>query len=558
MNSSADASNPSNDPSPLQDVIKHWLQFAAQQDLTEQIISHLSQARDAHPLTEAQQLEIAAIAHSCLHPQCTDPACLKISSGQPFRLKLLQAFSARAKDPDHKLRSFLAEGVPAGILQDIPSSFQWQQRQQTLQEEDLDGLHLMHCQGNWTQAEQNPELLQQLLQKEIDNGWVVPFRGDADDASRHWPEGTAIGKLNIVSAEGKDPRLVLDSTICNANPLCKVPERVSLPTALDVQRTFMQEDRHGNFVGMSLDFKAAHKCVKVHRKEQGCLLFRVEAQLYHYTVCHFGAKFSAYWWQRVGGQLLRIAHALLQQHSHKAWLYVDDLLAMLAQVSWQEQAVLLTFFISAINATISWKKAQLGHCITWCGWTFHLDIEALRLVEGKLAKLRDQLHRLAKSKKTLRKHLESTLGLLMWATSTWQHLRPYLAPLYKDMHSGQGTLHQVFARDWQRFLDSLSPEAVVARQPTGLWIPPGSKLLEVGSIAVRSKQDVPRIPPSHKPQWVRLSDPARTEIHLRNESRQALLWLSACFHSTTSSARCDKPHFCIAWLPQTPWQKGTQ
>ena len=148
------------------------------------------------------------------------------------------------------------------------------------------------------------------------------------DAARQWPEGTAIGKLNIVSAERKDPRLVLDSTICNANPLCKVPERVSLPTALDVQRTFLQGDRRGNFIGMSLDFKAAHKCVKVRRKEP-CLLFRVEAQLYHYTVCHFGAKFSAYWWQRVGGQLLRIAHALLQQHGHKAWLYVDDLLARL-------------------------------------------------------------------------------------------------------------------------------------------------------------------------------------------------------------------------------------
>ena len=227
MNSSADASNPSNDPSPLQDVIKHWLQFAAQQNLTEQIISHLSQARDAHPLTEAQQLEIAAIAHSCLHPQCTDPACLKISSGQPFRLKLLQAFSARTKDPDHKLHGFLAEGVPAGILQDIPSSFQWQQRQQTLQEEDLDGLRLTHCQGNCTQAEQNPELLQQLLQKEIDNGWVVPFRGNADDASRHWPEGTAIGKLNIVSAEGKDPRLVLGGAIAIAPSATQTPSAKS-------------------------------------------------------------------------------------------------------------------------------------------------------------------------------------------------------------------------------------------------------------------------------------------------------------------------------------------
>ena len=529
MNSSADSSNPSTAPSPLQDVITHWLQFAAQHNLTQSIVSHLCQARDAHPLTEAQQLEVATIAHSFLHPQCKDPACLRITAGQPFRLKLLQAFASRTKDPDHKLHSFLTEGVPAGILQDIPSSFQWQQRQQTLQEDDLDGLHLLHCQGNWTQAEQNPALLRQLLQKEVDNGWVVPFQGNASDAARQWPEGTAIGKLNIVSGEGKDPRLVLDSTICNANPLCKVPERVSLPTALDVQRTFLQGGRRGNFIGMSLDFKAAHKCVKVHRKEQGCLLFRVESQLYHYTVCHFGAKFSAYWWQRVGGQLLRIAHALLQQHGHKAWLYVDDLLAMLAQATWQQQAVLLTFFISAINAPISWKKAQLRHRITWCGWTFHLDIEALRLVEGKLAKLRDQLHKLAKSKTILRKHLESSLGLLMWATSTCPHLRPYLAPLYKDLHSGQGTLHQVFARDWQRFVDSLTPEAVVAHQPAGLWIPAGSKLLEVGSVSVQSKQDVPRIPPSHKPQWVRLSDPARTEIHLRNESRHALLWLSACF-----------------------------
>ena len=66
-------------------------------------------------------------------------------------------------------------------MQDIPSSFQWQQRQQTLQEDDLDGLHLLRCQGNWTQAEQNPALLRQLLQKEVDNGWVVPFQGNASE-----------------------------------------------------------------------------------------------------------------------------------------------------------------------------------------------------------------------------------------------------------------------------------------------------------------------------------------------------------------------------------------
>ena len=170
MNSSADFSNPSAKPSPLQDVVTHWLNFAEQQNLTDRVISHLCQAIDAHPLTEAQQLEVASIAHSCLHPQCKDPSCLQVTAGQPFRLKLLHAFASRTGDPDHDLRSVLCQGVPAEILQDIPSSFQWQQRQPSLQDNELDGIHLLRCQGNWTKAEQDPTLLQQLLHKEMQPG----------------------------------------------------------------------------------------------------------------------------------------------------------------------------------------------------------------------------------------------------------------------------------------------------------------------------------------------------------------------------------------------------
>ena len=362
-----------------------------------------------------------------------------------------------------------------------------------------------------------------------------------------WPQGSAIGKLNIVTADGKEPRLVLDSTICNANTLCAVPERVSLPSALDVQRTFQHCDAFGSFVGLSLDFKAARKSVKVSPHEHGCLLFGFQQRLYHYIVCHFGAKFSAYWWQRVGSQITRILHALLSKHSHRAWLYVDDLLAMLARSSWEDQAVLIVFLLSALHAPISWRKAQLGNTITWCGWTFHLDLECLHLVQAKLAKLRDQLNKLANSKKILRKFLESSLGLLMWATSACQHLRPYLAPLYKDLHSSNGALHQIHARDWHRFRDSLSNDAVVTAQPPGMWVTANSKLLEVGSVKVESKQDVPVVPPSHKPQWVRLSDPARAEVHLRSESRQALRWLLSCFtHDQLRTMRQAPTLHCMA------------
>ena len=163
---------------------------------------------------------------------------------------------------------------------------------------DLDGIHLLHCQGqgNWTQAEKNPQLLDEL----VEQGWVKPFAGTLEQAEKKWPGRTAVGKLNIVTAEGRDPRLVLDSSVCNANAKSKVPEKLVMPSGLDVARTFQHEDPRGAFVGVSLDFKAAHKGMKLQEQDQGCMLFRVADKLYHYVVCHFGARFSAYWWQRLG------------------------------------------------------------------------------------------------------------------------------------------------------------------------------------------------------------------------------------------------------------------
>ena len=66
------------------------------------------------------------------------------------------------------------------------------------------------------------------------------------------------GKLNIVMAEGRDLRLVLDSSVCGLNTAVHLPEHVSLPTALDVQRTFLSYDCHAQLFALSLDFKATN------------------------------------------------------------------------------------------------------------------------------------------------------------------------------------------------------------------------------------------------------------------------------------------------------------
>ena len=52
----------------------------------------------------------------------------------------------------------------------------------------------------------------------------------------------------------------------------------------------------------------------------------------------------------MGGQIKPILHALFATHGHKAWLYVDDFLGMLARTSWEDQVILVTFLRSAIDA----------------------------------------------------------------------------------------------------------------------------------------------------------------------------------------------------------------
>ena len=517
-----------------------WEEIQAKQ-CSDKALEHLEAAKPEHPFDDQLRHSLARIAAAYLLPSLNPEDALHIAPGQPYRLTLLSAIASQCSDPDMQLIPLLEEGVPTGIFSTLPSSMQWQQRPDDLSDISLDDIQLQQCTGNWTQAERDPALPRQLLDKEIESGHVVPFRGDRKSAAKHWPQGIATGKLNIVKAEGRDPRLVLDSTVCNATILCRVPEHVALPSAQEVMRSFQHGDAYGTWVGIALDFKAAHKTVKVKPCGQGTLLFEVADQLYHYTVCHFGAKFSAYWWSRLGAMLTRIAHALLGDAPHRMWLYVDDLLALLRRAACTKPICILLAFLSCINAPVSWKKAQLGQASTWCGWSFHFGWETLHLAQPKLHKLREQLQALHRSQKVARKLLEATLGLLMWATSTCPHLRPYMAPLYRDLHSAAGTLKLIHPRMWQSFLDALDDSARVARQPPGLWLPFKAQIIQASSQQIQSKADLPKVVSAQKGVWVRIADPNRSELRLRNESKAALEWLYSCFAHDRRRSMRQKP-----------------
>ena len=342
------------------------LAYLREHSLCDDIVSHVAQSQPTHPIAEQCLFNLVQLSREHLHPGCKNPHCTMIAPCQPFCLQILAMLPAASQDPDPDLRKILSQGVPAGVFDEIPSSLQWAQRQSDLPCDAPDDVTLLRCSGNWTRAESNPQVLADLLRAEIEQGWIEEFPGSLEEAKDRWPQRTAVGKLNLVFAEDKEPRLVLDSSVCNANALCQVPEHVSLPAALDVHRTFLCTDQYSSWSALALDVKAARKRIKVRASDQGALLLAWQGKLFYYTVCHFGAKFSAYWWQRIGGQLLRILRNLLKRAPHRAWLYVDDLLALLHKSNLQDHCCLIIAALTILGVPISWCKAQMGASVTWC------------------------------------------------------------------------------------------------------------------------------------------------------------------------------------------------
>ena len=85
---------------------------------------------------------------------------------------------------------------------------------------------------------------------------------------------------------------------------------------------------------------------------------------------------------------MRQIHSLPSFLPHKAWLYVDDILAALWRAQAREGLTIMVLFMQVVNAPISWKKAQCKACIQWCGWEVNFDHDTIKLSQSKITSWR--------------------------------------------------------------------------------------------------------------------------------------------------------------------------
>ena len=436
---------------------------------------------------------------------------------QPFRLHLFNSLLQITQDPDPTMALHLQQGIPSGAFEPLEPVGLWEPNDPP----DVDCPELEICQDNWKSASQDPATTRQLIQQELDAGFIEEIPSISAAQSR-WPKGIALGKLGVVCADNRDPRLVLDSTICGMNGRCHLPEKRRLPNLRHVS-FFLSTcpPLQDQWQGASIDIKAAHKRMLRREDERGALLFQFEYKLYAYRTAHFGAKTSAWHWGRVSGALLRLIHKLLY-FRHAGWVYVDDFLFLFPQKTASIQFALAIILLRTLGAPLSWKKLEFDSSIEWNGWSIQPSTMTAQLPKFKLHKITSLI--LTLMEHPCRKNLEKLIGIILWATSLVHHTRFLLTSLYRDLFSIPATNYSIIPTQWGYFLGLLNDDAIISTS-NNLHLPIGARVVEFKHSSISSKAQLPPDIPIERHAWVRLRDPHTEKRKLSEESKTTLKWI---------------------------------
>ena len=419
---------------------------------------------------------------------------LSVSPGQPLRLFLLEALLLRLGDSEASMCADLRQGVRLGVNHALEPSEHWPPRDW---EPVLPDLKL--CEGSWLSASSHPEQVLSLLQEELAAGWIEEF-SSLGEIQAKFPS-VACGRLGLVLAEGRSPRLVVDSSISGVTEACFIPNRMLLPRIADVAACAPVHCVADDWVLVSLDIRKAHRLVLIHPDDQGLLCFSFAGRFFVSKTLNFGARASAFWWGRVAGALIRLSHALIFL-PHCLWDYVDDFLGAFRGSTAPVQAGLWVILFLVLRVPISWAKCAWASKVRWIGWDISVSSWSVSLPDEKRTKLLMALDDVLAAPKVKVRVLESLIGRLLWVSGLWKALRPLLSPLYAALHCIPASCVAVSPRLWNALLNAVDEACVVQCEVGHASFPVGSRILRVANTAIHRPSDMHRMVFQHRRLWV--------------------------------------------------------
>ena len=450
----------------------------------------------------------------------------RIAPEQPFRLEVWKVLASAFHDLEVPFLDLLADGVPLGVDEPLPPSPYWPQQPAAVFSEEP----LRICASEWNSAKTHAALVDELLKAELEAGFIEEVVGGVEELAKAYGK-VAVGKLAVIVVEGKQPRLVVDSSVSNVTHHTALPNHMLLPKITDVVACAPHCQAQENMLALTLDVSKAHRRIKIRLQDRGLLCFRHGSKLFKSKTLNFGARVSGWYWQRLAGLMVRTFHHFLR-YRHALFQYVDDLLAFLDGTTAPLWASLLVVLCGVLQIPISWPKAQFAGSVTWIGWSIDVQHWLVSLPVEKSRPILALILSVLQEAKPLAATLEKLIGKLLWVTSLWRQLRPLLAPLYSMLHSCPSTLVGFSHSDWANALQRCDHDLVLQSPLFHPRLPAGAKMLRVANTPLISLEQAQAVRLPNKRLWVSVHDPSTMSRKFTVEARESLLAWSHLLQST--------------------------
>ena len=497
-------------PDRLAQLRERWSRRLFEDKLCLRLAYSLQSSPDQPPLSESDLDPFVQDALDVLGVSTSDrSAVLSITPGQPLRLHLLQALLECLGDSEAAMCEDLRTGVRVGVGVDITPSDHWPSRDWAPVIPDL-----QVCEGSWLSASSHPSQVNELLAEELAAGWIEEF-SSLEDIRTRYPT-VACGRLGLVLAEGRSPRLVVDSSISGVTEACFIPNRMLLPRVADIALCAPVQCVQEDWVLVSLDVRKAHRLVLIHPDDQGLLCFSFEGRFFVSKTLNFGARASAFWWGRLAGALMRITHSLIFL-PHFLWDYVDDFLGAFRKATAPLQVGLWVVLFLVLRVPISWRKCAWNSRVKWIGWDICVSSWTVSLPADKQG-----LDEVLSAPKTKLKTLESLIGRLLWVSGLWKCLRPLLSPLYAALQAIPASCVAVSPALWQAILDAVDDHCVIRSDVSHASFPIGSRVIRVANTATHTKAHLVRMVFQHRRLWVTVQSTDHPFREISSPARDAL------------------------------------
>lgn len=398
---------------------------------------HFHLVKDAELLEEIRQIFIREL-HLGEGKNVVPP-------GQPFYLKLMQGILDSAGDCDGAFLDRACTGFPLGVLEDLPRTPGVFEQQVKWALEDDPTMQWDMAKNNYASASLHEEHLRAHLEAEVEAGLMDKMSGA--EFEKRYGENRAIAALAVLvedEASGKK-RVIHDGTNrIGVNNRIRCQDKVRMPGPREKRRILEELAESGELV-MALvgDFEKAHRRFLYQEIERGFLACRIteeEDVIYVNRVGTFGIGSTPYWWARLSGALIRLAHYVVGPDLFvEMLLYADDLEVIAPSRPGRLGAVLVFLVMSAVGAPFKWKKQRGGWITEWVGITTDYKKLSMGLSERRAQWLCEWMRSVEERKEVTDVEFAAGLGRLSFASLALPWERPLLGPLFSWSSAVWGT-----------------------------------------------------------------------------------------------------------------------